>query len=313
MNKHLISLLFVVGICASNTVLADPELESNDTLATAQLLVMNDAITIEGELTSSDKDFFKFYGMPGDIVDVDIDQGIGGTANVNTYVAIFDQDGLILRANDDSPTIDTGSSSYSDSSIEAFVIPKEGYYTVGVTNYSTPFFDGGTVVRSRQTHETTGDYILNIDYTSKQVKQVALRLSPGNVHYRPINPLSRGSIKAAILSAADFNAPLMVVPSSLTFGATGTEKQAARCRAKDVNRDSYPDLVCKFSLRNAGLASFHDEVMLKGKTIDGSAIEGSGYIKMRKHHRGYDDEHRDRKDHGHSNRYKKHRDDHDDD
>ena len=52
--------------------------------------------------------------------------------------------------------------------------------------------------------------------------------------------------------------------------------------------------------------------MLKGETIDGSAIEGSGYIKMRKRHRGYHDEHRDRKDHGHSNRYKKHRDDDDD-
>lgn len=317
MNR--LNLSSIIVFLLSSTVFtahADTEIEPNSTLAEATTIVVDSETSIDGYLVPNDVDFYKFYGLQGDIVNVDIDNGMGGSASVNTYVAIFDEDGTILRANDDvlndgSTSLDDGSTSYSDSYIEGFVLPKQGNYTIGVSNYTAPFNDGGTTQSTVLTssidlsggiglilpQNTVGDYQLNITYTSFKAKQVAIRVSPGNVRYRPINPRSAGIVKVAVLSTADFNVPQMVIPSSLTLGATGDEAQNARCRTKDVNRDTYKDLVCKFDVRAAGLTSLDEEVILKGKTTDGGTIEGSGYIKLVKYHRGHHEKRQDKKHH----------------
>lgn len=301
MKKHFLTsfLVFLLN-CTVFTVStqAEVEIEPNSSLAEATPIVVESGASIDGSLFPGDMDFYSFYGMADDKIDVDIDNGIGGTASVNTYVAIFDQDGYILRANDDSASIDEGSISTLDSYIQGFVIPKDGNYTIGVTNYSAPFADGGTVIGTTNSRlpQTFGDYQLNITYTSFRIRQVAIRVFPGRVRYRPVDPKKTGIVNVAILSSAEFSAPQMVIPSSLTFGSTGNEAQNGLCRPKDVNRDTYKDLLCKFNIRAARFTSLDDEATLRGSTIDGGAIEGRGYIKLVKHHHSHHEEgHRDRR------------------
>lgn len=99
----------------------------------------------------------------------------------------------------------------------------------------------------------------------------------------PINYKSRGVLPVAILSTDDFDAPNKVDQNSLTFGAAGDEKSLAFCnrRPKDIARDgSKDDLVCHFFIEVAGFECGDTEGILKGKTMDGVAIEGKDLVKI---------------------------------
>jgi hypothetical protein len=245
--------------------------------------------SIEGTLGHmGDVDFFKFRGVKGERINIDIDSGSGVGDSVDTYIAVFKSDGTILSTNDDSTVIDSGSTSNLDSYIEAFKVPEDDYYIIGVTNYFRTFVDNGMTVpgsvKSPDAQQMAGDYVLNITYS--KIPRVAIWISPGKVHYRPIKPGKPGTVKVAILSEADFMAEL-ADPSTITFGVTGDEVKAKKCRSKDVNRDGLQDLVCKFNLLNAGFTTLDEEAILKGETFTGQAFEGQGYIKIVKYHRGH--------------------------
>lgn len=309
MNKYYLTptLVFLFNSVFATFAMADSE--PNDSLASANEIVVDTLTSVQGTLSScADNDFYKFYGITGDTVTVDIDNGAGGIDSVNTYVAIFDEEGTILRSNDDGAAPDEFIS--TDSYLESFSVPNDGYYFIGVTNYTRPFINGGTnegtscdggfiggFFDTNTDPEMTGDYLLNVTYTSNQVSEpdpkevdVFIQLSPGKVDYRPINPRSWGIVKVAILSRADFDAPVLVDQSTLTFGATGDELQNAKCRTKYVNRREdrdFLDLVCKFEVHKGGFTSFDEEAIVKGKTIDGRDIIGRGHIKLVKRHRGH--------------------------
>ena len=288
-------LIFVLSLSA---VHAATEVESNDSLDLAQSLTVDSSVSVDAMLGVNDVDFYKFYGSAGDIVNVDIDNGIGGTQSVNTAIAIFDSNGTVIRANDDALTVDAGSISTRDSFIEDFVLPETGFYVIGVSNYMSPLQNGGSVPAvgggfgfgSFTLPETSGDYTLVISKASASVQQVAIRIKPHSRDYAPIYPRNHGKIKVAILSSAEFNAPVSVDQETLTFGSTGDEASFVKChrRAKDVNNDGYPDLVCKFKTELAGFTEQDDEGILKGQLTDGTSIEGAGYIKLiKRHHRGH--------------------------
>ena len=111
--------------------------------------------------------------------------------------------------------------------------------------------------------------------------RVGIDIKPGNSR-NPIDPKSRGTIKVAILSTADFNAPKMVNTASLRFGHTGNELSLRRCKRKahDVSRpkDGFADLICFFSTRAAAFTSTDTQGKLTGVTVTGQPFFGSDLI-----------------------------------
>ena len=93
-----------------------------------------------------------------------------------------------------------------------------------------------------------------------------------------INPSSSGTVPAAILSTADFNATTQVNRSSLTFGHTGLEHSLAFCNVEDVNGDGLPDLVCHFNTQAASFLAGDTQGILNGRTVDGTPIVGTDSI-----------------------------------
>jgi len=103
-----------------------------------------------------------------------------------------------------------------------------------------------------------------------------------------INPRSHGKIPVAILSTLDFNAVTDVDTHSLSFGRTGNEASLAFCDAagEDVNDDGLADLVCHFNTQQTGLVAGDANAVLKGKTVTGTAIQGTEAIRTVGHRHG---------------------------
>src|SRR5712691_11191460 len=107
---------FLAASMASGAAFAIVEIEDNNTIATAQRLVISggsvevNAILGNGSLGVNDVDFYSFTGNAGDMVTIDIDGGMksDGTG-VDTTIAIFTPDSKILLANDDGGILDLGS------------------------------------------------------------------------------------------------------------------------------------------------------------------------------------------------------------
>lgn len=91
-------------------------------------------------------------------------------------------------------------------------------------------------------------------------------------------------IQVALLSAGDFDAPVVVNEDSLTFGRTGDEDSLLRnhgvpnCRALDVNVDGLPDLVCAFRTQRTGFVCSDTVGTLHGMTLDGTLIAGQDSV-----------------------------------
>ena len=114
--------------------------------------------------------------------------------------------------------------------------------------------------------------------TLKPMK-VNIDIKPGS-DTNPINTKSQGTTPVAILSTADFDATTMLDQPSLSFGATGDETSLAFCddEAQDVNSDGLLDLVCHFHTQQTGFQIGDLEGILKGQTMDGTALEGNDLI-----------------------------------
>jgi hypothetical protein len=107
---------------------------------------------------------------------------------------------------------------------------------------------------------------------------VTIDIKPGD-DTNTINTRSK-TVSVAILSSTDFDAPNEVVidRTTLTFGPTGDEQSLLSCatrKAKDVNGDTLKDLVCTFSLKDAGFVLGDIFGVLKGTTDTGTSFEGS--------------------------------------
>src|SRR5712692_7242036 len=99
---------FFAASMASGAAFAVVEIVDNNTIATAQRLVISGgSVEINAILGVNDVDFYSFTGTAGDMVTIDIDGGMksDGTG-VDTYIAIFRPDSTILLANDDGGILD---------------------------------------------------------------------------------------------------------------------------------------------------------------------------------------------------------------
>lgn len=227
--------------------------------------------------TTDDVDFYSFFAQAGDVITVDIDNGIGGQQSVNTILGLYDSKKTLLRMNNDVDTLDSGSTSTYDARIEMFVVPSSGVYYVAVSGYPRFFQDGGDAAVAQV---TGGDYTLNIEGVSPAVKQISIEVIPGSGERAPLNPKSKGNIPVAVLSGNGFNA-MELNPATLTFGATGSESSLSKCNpAKDVNSDGQLDLVCHFENQLAGFKVGDLEGVLRGTTRAGMAVEGRALLKV---------------------------------
>jgi hypothetical protein len=110
-------------------------------------------------------------------------------------------------------------------------------------------------------------------------KIVPIIIKPGDTQPATINAKSNGKTPVAILSDTNWSAPANVDQSSLTFGETGNEQSLAHCDGSvDVNGDAILDLVCTFYTQETGFKDTDTTGTLKGKTLGGISLQGTGPV-----------------------------------
>jgi hypothetical protein len=295
MKKNCIRCALAGALAAtSGAGFALDEMEPNDSISTAQRLVIGNTGEVQvagalGVLTwttapVADVDFYSFHGQAGDVVSIDLDNGVkpngSSVRSMDSVVAVFGPDRAVLRQNDDGGTLDPGSISGRDSRLTNVQLPVTGIYTVGVSSYPRLFIHGGGLTSTILNASSNGSYTVVISGVTPSVEQMAIDIKPGATHLAPVNPKSKGNIPVALLSSAQFDAT-KVDRSSLTFGASGDEPSLRRCgkEGEDVNRDGRPDLVCHFDTQIAGFEPGDDEGIVRG-TREGTPFEGRGWLKV---------------------------------
>ncbi len=154
--------------------------------------------------------------------------------------------------------------------------------TIGPTGAPTGGQIGGTSSAKTEI-PGAGSYYGQITIVSPIVtKVIDIKIKSGSSGANSINRVSNGKIPVAILSTGDFNAPVQVDPSSLTFGRTGDEQSLAFCNegSADVNGDGLPDLICHFKTQSAGFQSDDKFGILNGKTWDGVAFTAKDSVRI---------------------------------
>jgi hypothetical protein len=301
-----VAAAFLAASVASGFALAVNEAEPNYPIAgtppngSAQKLTMGSdgSVTVYGVMGSAtgatfpDVDFYTFEAWKGNVLTIDIDDGIkpsgSGLRSVDTTLAIL---GLVsqnypkLRENLDmvKGTQDcTVTNCHWDAYIKDFVVPEDGWYTVGVTGHPRVVLSGG-FFRDGSSAPSNGSYTLIISGVVPAEQNIVIDIKPGNKQETKINPKAKGVVPVALLSSETFDA-LKVDQSSLTFGATGDENTLAHCQkeGKDVNGDGRPDLVCHFNVdsERSGFDESVVEGVAKGKGADGKRFKGHGHLKV---------------------------------
>ncbi len=293
-KKKLVTALssaFAALAVAGNAAAAPvAEVESNHPLSSAQQLSITsaDGVGVDANLgvlgtSTEDLDFYSFNAKEGDVVTLDIDGGWGGEGSIDTVIAVFDADtGRLLRMNDDAWPIDAGSGASLDSRVDNFAVPATGRYVVGVSSYPRYFRDGGVTYAGRA---VSGDYDLVVTGVSPEEASslsIVIDIKPGSGEYSPINPKSKGKVPVALITSGDFDAT-QVDPTSVTFGATGTEASATKCRTQDVDSDGNLDMLCHFNNQDAKFTYESLEGIVMGNLTEdagGTAFEGRGLLKV---------------------------------
>jgi hypothetical protein len=81
----------------------------------------------------------------------------------------------------------------------------------------------------------------------------------------------------AILTTDSFDAST-VDPTTVRFGATGTEAAPVHWALEDVDGDGDTDLILHFNAQEAGIACGDTNALLTGQTVAGMEIEGSDSV-----------------------------------
>lgn len=168
----------------------------------------------------------------------------------------------------------------------------------GFVDNRQAFFDAQQLVAAGDTIDFAVGWGINYSYyCDTTALQLRIDLLPA-INIKPSDPNNiipigtPGKVPVAILSSATFNAPAMVVKSSLTFGRIGDEqslvykpdKRDSRllrhpvCSTQDVNGDGLKDLVCQFDTQLAGFQLTDTYGVLRGKTTTGITIKGTDSV-----------------------------------
>jgi len=106
---------------------------------------------------------------------------------------------------------------------------------------------------------------------------VDIDIKPGS-EPNSINSKSQGVIPVAILTTDTFDAST-VDPSTLLFGATGSEAASVQSALEDVDGDGDIDMILHFKTQETGIQSGDISASLTGGTFSGQIIQGSNCIK----------------------------------
>src|SRR5687767_6142615 len=124
-RRSLIAAATAMALFGGNAFAqAVPETEPNNQMGEAQAVevVVNGSVSVDGVIGTlfgqavNDVDFFSFNALPGDVITVDIDGGIGGQRDVDTVLHLFGPSFGTPLVSDDEP-LDEGSSSTFDARI----------------------------------------------------------------------------------------------------------------------------------------------------------------------------------------------------
>ena len=102
---------------------------------------------------------------------------------------------------------------------------------------------------------------------------VHIDIKPGDFP-NVINPRSDEELVVALLTSPPFYATIHVDPSTLRFGATGTEATPVQLAFVDVDGDGNPDMVLHFNTQETGLTCDSTFGVLTGQTIRGQQLMG---------------------------------------
>jgi len=91
-----------------------------------------------------------------------------------------------------------------------------------------------------------------------------------------INPGSNRALRVAMLSSSEFDAT-QIDPNTVTIGPD--KKPAKSNLQEDINGDGLIDMVFNFNVRDAGIKCGDSEVVVRGETVGGSVVLGSGAIR----------------------------------
>lgn len=124
--------------------------------------------------------------------------------------------------------------------------------------------------------------IFNAGAAGKCKVTVQIDIKPGEFP-NEINPSSRGRILVAILTtdATDnvgtFDATT-VDPTTVLFGATGTEATLVQDALEEVDGDGDIDMLLQFNTQDTGIECGDTSATLTGQTFDGQGIQGTDSI-----------------------------------
>ena len=105
---------------------------------------------------------------------------------------------------------------------------------------------------------------------------ISIDIKPGTL-LNTINPKSKGKVPVAILSTDTFDATT-VDPSTVLFGATGSEAEPVHSALEDVDGDGDIDMVLHFVTQDTGITCGDSDASLTGATFSGVTVEGSDSI-----------------------------------
>ncbi|MFL5382544.1 MAG: hypothetical protein ACJ8GN_08550 [Longimicrobiaceae bacterium] len=150
----------------------------------------------------------------------------------------------------------------------------------GVPAASATVSGGDPVHRLFQFGDLTGDYdgAADIDFIRYcQARTIQVDVKPGDAP-NSINPRSLGVIPVAVLTDGDFDAATLD-PSTVRFGATGTEAAPVHVSSADVDGDADLDAIFHFETRQTGIACGTTSVALTGKTFAGTPVRGTDSVR----------------------------------
>jgi len=157
-------------------------------------------------------------------------------------------------------------------------------YDPGFTFEST-FFIGGAFnglideveIYNRALSAAEIQAIFNAGSAGKcKVIEVTIDIKPGSFP-NSINPRSRGRIRVAVLTTDTFDAAT-VDPTTVLFGATGTEAAPVHAAPEDVDSDGDTDLILHFNIQAIGIQCGDTSASLTGETFGGQAMQGTDSV-----------------------------------
>ena len=304
-------LLFCLLGSFAMTAAAITEVEPNDSISSAQAIaVPAGGLTIVGAVGDAaggptiDVDVFKFDATQGDTPSIAtvgalMPDAAGACAGFASIITLYDSSlNLIAEGVADCASL-------MEATINNTTLSTTGTYYIAVKGYPH-LGDAGGVAQNMTFATDGGAYQLvmgNVRNPNPPPAPPAPPTGPTN----PVPPTPSPSAKhvpieirhwhqeerdlerrrgmspitVVIMSMSGFDATT-VDPSSLTFGATGSEKSLFRCRKEgvDFNRDGRADTVCYFKPDVANFQIGDRHGILKGKTKSGEQIEGSAALKI---------------------------------